>query len=104
MPRIGHKVSLEKYVDTPLQSAVAAAAGYAEAYRLVPVDTGRLRASIRVKIDDDGFELSADTPYAAFVEYGTIRQRAQPYLRPGFDAALRVLEATYGGTIRTSEV
>lgn len=104
MPKIGHRVSLDKYADTPLQVAAAAAAGYTEAYRIVPVDTGRLRASIRVETSDDGFELSADTPYAAFVEYGTVRQRAQPYLRPGFDAALRVLEATYGGAIRTSEV
>lgn len=38
-----------------------------------PVDTGRLRSSINLKILDDGYaaEVAAEVFYAAFVEFGT---------------------------------
>jgi HK97 gp10 family phage protein len=54
---------------------------------LCPVRTGNLRNSIQpgaVEISDT--EVSADVEarmeYASFVEYGTRRMRAQPYLTP----------------------
>lgn len=56
------------------------------AKKLAPVDTGRLRSSIRHKIDDDGLgaTVGTDVTYAPHVEYGTVNQRSQPYLRPAW--------------------
>jgi hypothetical protein len=56
-----------------------------------PVDTGRLRASITTAPgeDDEGLfaDIGSDVEYARYVEEGTFRQRAQPYLAPALDAA-----------------
>lgn len=83
----------------------------AEAQAICPVDTGELRDSLRVEaITDDGSRLtgavSANTGYAAYVEFGTGQRGAasagagpgpysptwpgmpaQPYLRPALDQA-----------------
>lgn len=53
-----------------------------EARRLAPVDTGRLRSSITVKRTPDGAVVGSNVEYAPYVEYGTSRMAAQPYLRP----------------------
>lgn len=67
----------------------------ADATRLAPVDTGRLKAEIHA--NEDGSRVTANTEYAAPVEFGHRivvdgkdtgkRVPAQPYLRP---AAYRV--------------
>jgi len=58
-----------------------------------PVDTGTLRNSIAVKKTDD-LEVEVGTylpetgaymPYAAFVEYGTSKMKAQPFLFPAYE-------------------
>jgi HK97 gp10 family phage protein len=56
------------------------------AKELVPVDTGALQESIHVeKGDGDGrYNVVADMPYARFVEFGTGRGPAQPYLIPAW--------------------
>jgi len=54
-----------------------------DAKRIVPVRTGRLRASIG--ISDPGRDrvvVDATAPYAGYVELGTRYMKAQPYLRP----------------------
>ena len=57
---------------------------------LVPVDTGALRRSIRTeKVQPRQYDVGAGEDYAGFVEFGTIHQAAQPYLRP----ALRINES-----------
>lgn len=70
-----------------------------EARRLVPVDTGALKRSIEYEVipatirtikgrrrfrNADAIVRAGnhDVLYAAYVEYGTIFARAQPYLRP----------------------
>jgi len=52
-----------------------------------PVDTGNLRKSItsEVKQVDRSAEIGTNVEYAQYVEYGTKRTRAQPYLRPAGD-------------------
>ena len=60
-----------------------------EAKRFAPVDTGKLRQSIKAtKISDKTYKIAANetglAPYAPFVEYGTRFQRAQPFLFPAF--------------------
>lgn len=62
------------------------------AKRLAPVDTGRLRSSITHAIDRDGDGLvgivGSDVDYAVFVELGTSRAAAKPFLRPALAAEL----------------
>lgn len=57
------------------------------AKRAAPVDTGRLRNSIAHEIEGDGLEATVGTnvEYAPFVEFGTRRGRAQPYLLPALE-------------------
>lgn len=63
----------------------------AAAKRLCPVDTGRLRSSITWALDTDARGLFAiigtDVTYAPYVELGTSRAPAQPFLRPALAAA-----------------
>lgn len=58
------------------------AEGYAK--RLCPVDTGRLRNSITHVIDNDepAAYIGTNVEYGPYVELGTSRQRAQPFLTP----------------------
>ena len=52
------------------------------AKKIVPVDTGRLRSSIRIlhaRFDQLGFEVGTDVEYAASVEV------RKPYLFPAFE-------------------
>ncbi len=57
------------------------------ALRLVPVDTGQLKRSITKEIRHKGMigRVKTETPYAPSVEYGSVRQAEQPFLRPAFD-------------------
>lgn len=63
--------------------------------QIVPVDTGDLRESCFVDIDITGTRLQliigAGMPYAIYVELGTFKTPAQPFLRPTFDFILQVL-------------
>lgn len=47
-----------------------------------PVDTGRLQRSIRHTVDELSVEIGTDVEYASYVELGTSKMRAQPYLAP----------------------
>ena len=71
-----------------------------------PVDTGYLRASIAATIDHGSGsglvvgEVTAGAEYAAYVEYGTSRQRPQPLMRPAYEQArdvwVQMIEQTGG--------
>ena len=51
---------------------------------IVPVRTGNLMASIFAEVDEDNLAvtLGAAADYASFIEYGTMKMRAQPFLEP----------------------
>ena len=51
---------------------------------IVPVRTGNLMASIFAEVDEDNLAvtLGAAADYASFIEYGTVKMRAQPFLEP----------------------
>lgn len=52
-----------------------------------PFDTGKLKWSIRYIKDRKGkYTIEAGAPYAGFVEYGTRKMRAQPFMEPAFNA------------------
>ena len=56
-----------------------------KARQIVPVRTGYLKSTIYSKVKGNwNIEVGAYAPYGGYVEYGTSRQRAQPYLRPAF--------------------
>lgn len=61
---------------------------------LVPVDTGELKSSGTVTELSSGYRLTysaknrSGQDYAGYVEYGTSRTPAQPYVNPAAQAAL----------------
>lgn len=66
----------------------------------VPVDTGNLRSSISHEVQAGGGgmrgEVGPTAEYGRFVEQGTSRMRAQPYLRPATDAVVPGYEQALG--------
>jgi HK97 gp10 family phage protein len=71
------KVAEERGAEEVLQAAKAK----------VPVATGRLSDSLRVRREADDVFVGTDVEYAAFVEFGTHDAPAQPFLRPAADSA-----------------
>lgn len=78
-----------------------------DAKRLVPVDTGELEdsiTSVAVRAERDslkrniGFRKTASWR-AHFIEFGTIHNAAQPFMRPALDARHEDAIAVMGGEI-----
>jgi len=69
------------------QEALYAAATvvHGQAVSLCPVDLGNLKASLAFEVGDTEAEIGTPVEYAPYVEMGTSRQAAQPYLRPALD-------------------
>ena len=65
-----------------LEAVGLQAEGYAK--MLCPVDTGNLRNSITHEVDsgEHAVQVGTNVEYAAYVEYGTSKTTAQPYLEP----------------------
>jgi HK97 gp10 family phage protein len=82
--------ALDDAVQTAMQETAEAAKAAAE--ERCPVDTGLLKSSIFAQVDAPGasarrtLTVGADAPYAAYVELGTSRMAAQPFIRPAVDA------------------
>jgi HK97 gp10 family phage protein len=59
----------------------------AGAKRRAPVDTGRLRNSIATAYENGGLRgiVGTNVEYAKFVEFGTRRTRAHPFMHPAFE-------------------
>jgi HK97 gp10 family phage protein len=64
------------------------------AQQIVPVRTGFLRSTITYTVADGTLTVMATAPYAAYVEFGTRRMRAKPYIRPAIDAYMRLIESS----------
>ena len=68
-------------------------------------DTGRLASSIQANIDGKRAEVVADTEYAAWLEFGTQKMEARPFLVPALESQReafnrrlqRVLNQAQGG-------
>lgn len=73
---------IESAIDVALEKIGLLAEGYA--IKKCPVDTGHLRGSITHEVDFDGdaVYIGTNVEYAPYVELGTSRQKAQPFLRP----------------------
>ena len=58
-----------------------------QAQQAAPVDTGALRASIGMEMTGPAeATVSVGVNYGAYVEYGTVKMAAQPYLTPAVEA------------------
>jgi HK97 gp10 family phage protein len=65
----------------------------ATAKALCPVDTGLLQSSIEMFVGHSEMgrlevQVGSSVRYAGFVEFGTSKMAAQPYLRPALDSAV----------------
>lgn len=73
-------------IDSAISVALEEIGLLAENYaaKKCPVDTGNLRASITHEVDtgDNAVYIGTNVEYAPYVELGTLRQKAQPFLRP----------------------
>lgn len=79
-------------VDAAVRKAVRMAAGecLAHAVAICPQDTGTLARSITMQmIADDHARVGTPIHYAPFVEFGTRRMAAQPFLGPALAQAKR---------------
>lgn len=92
---------IESAIGAALEEIGLLAENYAA--KKCPVDTGNLRASITHEVDagDNAVYIGTNVEYAPYVELGTSRQKAQPFLRPAASehgAQYRqVLKKTLGG-------
>lgn len=88
-------VEIEKKAMDRLEKAGETVA--TKARQFVPVDTGRLKNSIRVvRLKGDpkqnirvyaGNRLKGGPFYAHMVEFGTVKMKAKPFLRPALNSA-----------------
>lgn len=71
------------------------------ARQLCPVDTGRLRSSIVSQPGRDArgpyVDVGTNVEYAPFVEFGTSRAPAQPFLRPALAEVAGYIATEVGG-------
>ena len=74
------KNAYEQARERSLEMIGLTAEKYAKA--IVPVDTGRLRNSITHEVEDKAVYIGTNVEYAPPIEYGTIKQKAQPFLIP----------------------
>jgi len=74
---------------------------------IVPVRTGFLRDSIFHDVIESDLNLTfgATAPYAPYVEFGTSRMMARPFIRPTLDALQeRILDAILTGCLNALNV
>ena len=75
--------TLQNVIQTEITNACNKTENMAK--NVVPVDTGRLRDSITTDLsnlkNNEG-EVGTTVPYALYVELGTVKMGAQPYLFP----------------------
>lgn len=79
LPKIAAK--LPDVANAIVRKAAFDVEGHAKT--VVPVDTGKLKNSIATEFPSrTSAVIAPHTEYAIYVEYGTRRQRAKPYMRP----------------------
>ena len=82
---VSHRAEVESTTQQATDRALEIIGGKAESYAkaLCPVDTGRLRNSITHQQYYENTEIiGTNVEYAPYVELGTRKMAARPYLRP----------------------
>lgn len=82
---------MQKMHDAALKGVKAAALLIENAAKTnCPVRTGTLRRSIQTEVEDQTTKIIAtigpQVDYAPYVEFGTSRMAARPYMRPAFES------------------
>lgn len=91
--------ALEKAKKNGLEAIGITAEGHAKRKitEYPAVDTGWLRNSIAHAVDGDAAYIGTNVEYAPYVELGTVKMKARPYLRPAAtehsDEYKRLMEA-----------
>lgn len=83
-----YKVNVLNANAAGIRRALEICGGTAERYakELCPVDTGNLRNSITHQpVDAETMAVGTNVHYAPYVELGTVKMKAQPYLRPAIE-------------------
>ena len=101
--------NMEWYGDKVIQSVENAKRGGLTAAALIvegdatlraAVDTGNLRSSITHKVvSDEEAHIGTNVDYAPYVERGTSKMAAQPFLRPALDNNKSRIEKMIGDVI-----
>jgi HK97 gp10 family phage protein len=78
---------LRRIEDVDKGKALLAGALTLQKYSMqnTPVDTGFLKNSHESREVDDGAEMAVMANYAFYIEYGTSKMAAQPFVRPAID-------------------
>ncbi len=81
----GDKVikSMEDAISKALEASALVVEGAAK--NLAPVDTGNLRNSITHEVEKKEARVGTNVEYAPFIELGTVKMAAQPYLNPALE-------------------
>ena len=101
--------NMEWYGDKVIASVENAKRGGLEAASLIveadatlraPVDTGNLRSSITHRVlSDEEAHIGTNVEYAPYVEQGTSKMAAQPFLRPALDNNKSRIEKMIGDVV-----
>lgn len=82
---VSHRAEIESEVQAANARALEIMGGKAETYakKQCPVDTGNLRNSItHAQVDENTEAIGTNVEYGPYVELGTYKMAAQPFLRP----------------------
>ncbi len=96
----GDKVmkSIEEAINKALEASALLVEGTAK--NLAPVDTGYLRNSITHEVEGKEARVGATAEYAGFVELGTSKQAAQPFLNPALEQNKRNIKRIFEDAIK----
>lgn len=87
MSRLKEQLNQVGLAFTVNDLAEGAAIILAQAQELCPVDTGFLQSTGFMQVTSSDVEIGFAAEYASFVEFGTFKMAAQPFLRPALDIA-----------------
>lgn len=90
--------SMDQAVNVALTASALLVEGAAK--NLVPVDTGNLRNSITHEVEKKEAKVGTNVEYAPFVELGTVKMAAQPYLNPALEANKGNIKKIFADAIR----
>lgn len=85
---VGRLNKLSKNVDNIMEEVLDDTAKLIlmESKRIVPVDTGDLKRSLDIQKQNKlAVNVGTNLHYAGYVEFGTYKMRAQPYLFPAYE-------------------
>lgn len=73
------------------------------------VDTGALRKSITVEVEEDGGSVKGvvgstitNPPYPAYLEYGTSKMKPRPWMTPAIESSMDYIKARYEKAMKDS--